>query len=57
MVLWKNYGIMEKLCNYTENYGTLIHYGKNYGTMEKNIVFSVRESTHDFFSLVYGFKK
>ena len=30
MVLWK------KLWYYTENYGTLIYYGKNYATMEKN---------------------
>ena len=27
---------MEKLWYYTENYGTLIYYGKNYGAMEKN---------------------
>ena len=32
MVLWK------KLWFYTENYGTLIYYGKNYGTMEKTMV-------------------
>ena len=30
MVLWK------KLWYYTENYGTLIYYGKNYDTTEKN---------------------
>ena len=45
MELWftmKNYGTMEKtmvlwtkLWYYTENYGTLIYYGKNYGTMKK----------------------
>ena len=32
VVLWKNYGTMEK------NYGTLIYYGKNYGTMENTMV-------------------
>ena len=32
MVLWK------KLWYYTENYGTLINYGKNYGTIEKTMV-------------------
>ena len=32
MVLWK------KLWYYTENYGTLIYFGKNYGTMEKIMV-------------------
>ena len=39
----KNYGTMEKtmvlwkkLWYYTENYGTLIYFGKNYGTMGKN---------------------
>ena len=39
MVLWQNYGTMEKkLWYYTENYGTLIYYGKNYGTLEKTMV-------------------
>ena len=32
MVLWK------KLWYHTENYGTLIYYGKNYGTVEKTMV-------------------
>ena len=27
----------KKLWYYTENYGTLIYYGKNYGAMEKTI--------------------
>ena len=31
----KNYGCVEKLWYYTENYGTLIYYGKNDGTIEK----------------------
>ena len=44
-LLWQNYGTMEKtmvlyrkLWYYTENYGTLIYYGKNFGTMEKTMV-------------------
>ena len=39
MVLWKKlwyYG--KKPWYYTENYGTLIYYGKNNGTMEKTMV-------------------
>ena len=31
MVLWKKW-------YYTENYGTLIYFGKNYGTKEKTMV-------------------
>ena len=44
-VLWKkNNGTMvktvvrwKKICFYTENYGTLIYYGKNYGTIPKTM--------------------
>ena len=32
MELWK------KLWYYTENYGTMIYYGKKYSTMEKTMV-------------------
>ena len=31
MVIWK------KIWYHTENYGTLIYYGKNYGTVEKTM--------------------
>ena len=65
--LWyydKNYSTMEKLWYYRKNGGTIPKTMELWFTMEKtmvlwkkNIVFSVRESTHDFFSLVYGFKK
>ena len=41
----ENYGTMKKtiilwikLWYYTENYGTLINYGKNFGTMEETMV-------------------
>ena len=45
VVSLKNYGIMEKktlvlwkkLWYFTENYGTLILFGKHYGTMEKTM--------------------
>ena len=34
MVLWKKLWYMY----YTENYGTLIYYGKNYSSMDKTMV-------------------
>ena len=45
MILWKNYftirkknyGTMEKLCYYTENYGTMIYKGEKQGRLPKTM--------------------